>query len=121
MANQAGWNQHDCRSTYGIATCHDGVVSIETRNTPGMSTGDSEGGTCSDFDPDKVSTCFERAARETPFAQAWEGSTDSDERRQRTTLVDFKAIRESVKKSMGTEEDPFDGEVPIEKSEKAIS
>ena len=36
------------------------------------------------------------------------------------TLVDFKAIRDEVKKSLGTEEEPFEGDVPIEKSEAAI-
>lgn len=37
------------------------------------------------------------------------------------TLIDFKAIRETVKKSKGTEEEPFEGDVPIEESEAAIS
>lgn len=36
------------------------------------------------------------------------------------TLVDMKAIREEVRKSMGTEEEPFEGDIPIEKSEEAI-
>jgi len=37
------------------------------------------------------------------------------------TLVDMKAIREDVKKSLGTEEEPFEGDVPIAKTEDAIS
>jgi len=37
------------------------------------------------------------------------------------TLLDMKAIREEVKKSMGTEEEPFEGDVPIEKTESAVS
>jgi dephospho-CoA kinase len=32
------------------------------------------------------------------------------------TLVDMKAIREDVKKSLGTEEEPFEGDVPIAKT-----
>jgi shikimate kinase len=35
------------------------------------------------------------------------------------TLIDMKSIRDDVKKSMGTEEEPFEGEVPIEKVEEA--
>jgi adenylate kinase family enzyme len=37
------------------------------------------------------------------------------------TLVDMKAIREEVKKSLGTEEEPFEGDVPIAKTEEAIT
>ena len=37
------------------------------------------------------------------------------------TLVDMKAIREDVKKSLGTEEEPFEGDVPIAKTEDAVS
>jgi len=36
------------------------------------------------------------------------------------TLLDMKATREEVKKSMGTEEEPFEGDVPIEKTEAAV-
>lgn len=36
------------------------------------------------------------------------------------TLVDMKAIREEVKKSLGTEEEPFEGDVPLPKTEEAI-
>lgn len=35
------------------------------------------------------------------------------------TLIDMKAIKEEVKKSMGTEEEPFEGEVPLDKVEQA--
>ena len=35
------------------------------------------------------------------------------------TLIDMKAIKEDVKKSMGTEEEPFEGEVPLDQVEKA--
>jgi hypothetical protein len=31
----------------------------------------------------------------------------------------MKAVKEEVKKSMGTEEEPFEGEVPLDKIEKA--
>lgn len=37
------------------------------------------------------------------------------------TLVDMKAIREDVKKSLGTEDEPFEGDVPLPKTEEAIS
>lgn len=33
----------------------------------------------------------------------------------------MKAIRDDVKKSLGTEEEPFEGDVPIDKTEDAIS
>lgn len=36
------------------------------------------------------------------------------------TLVDIKAIKELVRKSMATEDGEFEGEIPIEKTEEAI-
>lgn len=35
-------------------------------------------------------------------------------------MVDWKAVEETVKKSLGTEEEPFEGKVPLEKVEEAV-
>jgi hypothetical protein len=35
-------------------------------------------------------------------------------------LIDMAAIREQVRKKLGTEEEPFEGEVPIDKVEQAV-
>ena len=35
-------------------------------------------------------------------------------------IVDWKAFEEQVRKSLGTEEEPFEGEVPIGKVEDAV-
>lgn len=35
-------------------------------------------------------------------------------------LVDWKAFEEQVKKSLGTEEEPFEGKVPLDKVEQAV-
>ena len=37
------------------------------------------------------------------------------------TLIDMKVIKEEVKKSMGSEEEPFEGEVPLDKVEAATT
>jgi hypothetical protein len=35
-------------------------------------------------------------------------------------IVDWKAFEEQVKKSLGTEEEPFEGKVPLAKVEEAV-
>ena len=35
-------------------------------------------------------------------------------------VVDWKALEEKVKKSMGSEEEPFEGKVPVDKLENAV-
>lgn len=35
-------------------------------------------------------------------------------------IIDWKAIEEQVKKTLGTEEEPFEGKVPLNKVEDAV-
>lgn len=39
---------------------------------------------------------------------------------QGSQLIDWKVIEEQVKKSLGTEEEPFEGKVPLDKVEDAV-
>jgi len=36
-------------------------------------------------------------------------------------LIDWKVVEEQVKKSMGTEEEPYEGKVPLAKVEEAVA